>query len=190
MSTQPSDGYARQSSDEQPDGYARYNWWGRDDDHTPTTGHDTTDGPPAGYAADLAAWKAHDILRSTAVYLCGESLAADLEIELSPPSIIPPTDGGRVHFRRVRYNPETGAIAAGHGTWVRIKDRPRGEFMGLVELCIECWQADHGVSERGADALRSKADELKSRPTVSDEQILTQLIQAVVAPVPVTEYDW
>jgi len=38
----------------------------------------------------------------------------------------------------------------------------------LIETCIELWQDNHGVSERGADTLRSKAGELKGCQSYSD----------------------
>jgi len=172
--------------------YPRDNWWGTDDTDKPTAGHAVTmEGPPAGYQQDLARWKAHRILKDTARKLCGLSLRETGDtIELTAPCIRPPDDPVADQRHSLRYNPERGYISGPHQTWVQLDDRPRRQFMQLVKTCIELWQDNHSVSEREADALRSKAGELKGCQDYSDEEILTTLILAVIAPVPVTDYDW
>lgn len=180
------------------------NWWGQQTDDLATdsdqpSGHDTRmDGSPRGYAEMQSRWKAFDILRDTTAKLCGEALSTGKgeEIELTDAELVPPVGKHKredqCHFWGVRANPETGAMTGGYGTWVRLKDRPRERFMEIVEICLELWQqsSDASISSREADALRSKADQLKSIESLSDQQILTHLIRAVIAPVPVTEYSW
>lgn len=172
--------------------YPRDNWWGSDDTHETPTGHAVSaEGPPPGYDQDLARWKAHRILKDTARKLCGLSLRAhDEHVELTEPCIHPPDDPVADQRHKLRYNPERGYITGRHETWLQLDDRPRAAFMAVIETCLDIWQATHGVSDRGADALRSKAGELKGCQDYSDEQILTELILAVIAPVPVTDYDW
>ena len=168
------------------------NWWGRLDDTDDVSGGHAlaADTPTPGYEHDLARWKAHRILKDTAEKICGLTLReTGEEHHLTEPEIVPPDPERSVHGR-LRYNPETGYITGPYDTWVHLKDRPKNEFMQLVETCIELWQQNHGISERGADALRSKAAQLKGLQDYSDEEIVTELIKAVIAPAPVTEYDW
>jgi hypothetical protein len=172
--------------------YPRDDWWGDDDTDDERQGHAVSvEGPPAGYEQDLARWKAHRILKDTATKLCGLSLREhDTAVELTEPCIRPPDDPVADQRHSLRYNPERGYISGPHQTWVQLDDRPRQKFMALVETCLDLWQDNHGVSERGTDALRSKAGELKGRQSYRDEQILTELILAVIAPVPVIDYEW
>lgn len=168
------------------------NWWGKlDDADEPSGGHAVPiEGPSPDYEHDLASWKAHRILKDTAEKICGLTFReTGVEDQLTEPKIVPPDPELTVHGR-LRYNPKTGYITGPYDTWVQLKDRPREQFMTLVETCIDLWQQNHGINERGADALRSKAAQLKGIQNHSDEEILTELIEAVIAPVPVTEYNW
>ena len=172
------------------DTYRRDDWWGKDDEECETTGHAVPqEGPPPGYDQDLASWKAHRILKDTARKLCGLSVKETGEkIELSDPAVCPP--GSTANRGFLRYNPKRGYMNGPYDTWVKIEDRPRKQFMLVVESCIDLWQQNHSLSDRGADALRSKAGQLKSNPDFTDEEIVTDLILAVIAPVPVPDYSW
>lgn len=172
------------------DGYARYDWWGDVDDTPDRQGHaPPQEGPPPGYDHDLARWKAHYILKDTAEKVCGLTLSeAGREVELTEPCICPPRD--HEYHGHLRYNPESGHITGPFSTWVHLADRPRGEFMDVIETCLDLWRVHPGLSEREVDALRSKAGELKGRQDTTDEGVLATLIEAVVTPVPVTDYDW
>jgi len=169
--------------------YPRENFWGEAVDEDRDTGHDTVmEGPPKGYQYDLAAWKAHHILKDTARKLCGESWLQNREIELTPPCLYPPDDPVASQRHAVRYNPERGYISGGESTWVKLDDRPRAEFMEIVETCIELWKQECGLSKPECDALREKARTMKGQQNTSDEDVLRVLILAIVSPTTVVDY--
>lgn len=181
-----------------------------DTDDTDSGGHAVPqEGPPPDYDRDLAEWKAHSILVDSSTKLCGQTHrgAPDRgwtphmnaegideapghdpwathhekrKLELTEPAIRPPTDSVRDQRHRKRYNEETGYISGGLSTWVELEDKPRQEFMQIVEACLGHWQVSESLSDSDVDRLREKARRLKRDQETSDRDILTRLILDVL----------
>jgi hypothetical protein len=172
--------------------YPRQNFWGEDLDVENTDDQDSSvaDGsPPEGYTMDLARWKAHAILKESATKLCGKSWSeGGLKIELTEPVIHPPDEPVADQRHARRYNPERGYISGPHDTWVKLDDRPREQFLSLVESLLDLWRESVGLSDRECDCLREQARTKKRQQDTTDQEIVTQLILAVEQPDPVMEF--
>lgn len=161
------------------------NWWGKQHDHgdEAETQSQTDASPITGYQYDRARWNAHKILKGTSRKLCGHSFSKfDLEIDLTNPEIYPPEQPAARQGNARRYNPEMGYITGPHDTWVKLDDRPYGEFVDLVELLLQLWRETLGISDRESDRLREFAKETKSHQDHCDEDILTKMILAATHP--------
>lgn len=171
---------ATSDSDRSP--YRRDNWWGYDRDGTDAdtdAGHDAS----GVTTEDQGAFVAHKILRDQAPLLCGRSLDERGEkIELSDPVAYPPADPVADQRHAARVNAETGDMNWGYSTWVQLDDLPARTFYDVVEDCLALWRYRHDLVDRECDRLRAYARSEKSKQDTSDDEIIGELIVAILSP--------
>lgn len=118
---------------------------------------------------------AFDMLRESGTMLCGEALVEqDVSQELTPPSIRPPAETASQNRHRKRYNPESGAITGGEGTWCELEPRSAQKFLGVVDESLGYLNVQPG----SADPARRTAKRLKHHPEgPGDHGILTLTVK-------------
>ena len=144
-----------------------------------------------GEQLHIPSWQGGDLAEAIALVLdddpefdgYGESLRLAYEnkqVELTEPSIRPPSDTVRDQRHRKRYNPETGAISGTKlGTWCELKDRSAEELFGIVETAIEIYDPLPGETDGALEIAKT----LKNDPDgPGDHAIMTAVVRFLRRP--------
>lgn len=144
-----------------------------------------------GEQLHIPSWQGGDLAEAIALVLdddpdfdgYGDSLPISYEnkqVELTEPSIRPPSEMVGEQRHRKRYNPETGAISGTKlGTWCELKDRPAKELFDIVETAIEIYDPLPGET----DGALEIAKRLKHDPGgPNDHAIMTAVVRYLRRP--------
>lgn len=130
---------------------------------------------PGRHMAWLFAWLEHGDAVDEHVDADPSAMHTDNEeVELTQPRIRPPSENATEQRYRKRYNPKTGAITGGEGTWCELEPRPVEKFLGVVEEAL----GQLAVNPGPADTARLVAERLKRHPNgPGDHDIMTYTVK-------------